>query len=148
MARVVHFEIHAEDPERAVRFYERVFGWRFQHNAAIDYWLIATGEGPFHAIFERAGFANYAASRLVGVGQLPLEKIVGDPPDAILLGDDGTERNSLAAEALAHPALRMLESTLPTLIVPDRLWLCGLANTGEAVRRLAAFRASLPDRPR
>ena len=101
-----------------------------------------------HAIFERAGFANYAASRLDGVGQLPLEKIVGDPPDAILLGDDGAERNSLAAEALAHPALRMLESTLPTLLVPDRLWLCGLANTGEAVRRLAAFRASLPDRPR
>ena len=99
-----------------------------------------------NAIFERAGFANYAASRLDGVGRLPLEKIVGDPPDALLLGDDGTERNSLAAEALAHPALRKLKSTLPTLIVPDRLWLCGLANTGEAVRRLAAFRASLPDR--
>jgi predicted enzyme related to lactoylglutathione lyase len=46
MARVVHFEIHASDPERAARFYESVFGWRFQHMAAIDYWTIATGEGP------------------------------------------------------------------------------------------------------
>ena len=46
MARVVHFEIHAQEPERAVKFYEQVFGWRFQHNAAIDYWLIHTGEGP------------------------------------------------------------------------------------------------------
>lgn len=98
-----------------------------------------------NAIFERAGFANYAASRLNGVGRLPLEKIVSDPPDAILLGDEGTERNSLSAETLAHPALRKLRATLPTLIVPDRLWLCGLTNTGEAVRRLAAFRASLPD---
>ena len=96
------------------------------------------------AIFARAGFANYAASRLDGVGRLPLEKIVSDPPDAILLGDEGTERDSLAAETLAHPALRRLRATIPTLVVPDRLWLCGLANTGEAVRKLAAFRATLP----
>ena len=46
MARVVHFEIHAADPERAARFYETVFGWRFNHMPAIDYWTIATGEGP------------------------------------------------------------------------------------------------------
>ena len=46
MARVVHFEVHAENPERAVRFYEQAFGWRFNHIAAIDYWTIQTGEGP------------------------------------------------------------------------------------------------------
>src|SRR5689334_19629414 len=28
MPRVVHFEIHAEDPERAARFYGGVFGWQ------------------------------------------------------------------------------------------------------------------------
>lgn len=46
MARVVHFEIHAADPERAARFYESVFGWSFRHIPAIDYWMISTGEGP------------------------------------------------------------------------------------------------------
>lgn len=46
MARVVHFEIHAENPERAQRFYENVFGWQLTHMPAIDYWLISTGEGP------------------------------------------------------------------------------------------------------
>lgn len=45
MGRVVHFEIHAAEPERAVRFYEAVFGWRFTHMPAIDYWTIQTGEG-------------------------------------------------------------------------------------------------------
>lgn len=45
MARVVHFEIHADNPERAVRFYEQAFGWRFNHVPAIDYWMIQTGEG-------------------------------------------------------------------------------------------------------
>jgi hypothetical protein len=26
-------------------------------------------------------------------------------------------------------------------MLPDRLWICGLSNTAEAVRRLSAFRA-------
>ena len=59
-----------------------------------------------NAIIERAGFANYAAARLNGVGRLSLERIVADPPDAILLGSRGTERDSLSAETLDHPALR------------------------------------------
>ena len=29
MARVVHFEIHAEHPERAIQFYQKSFGWEF-----------------------------------------------------------------------------------------------------------------------
>jgi predicted enzyme related to lactoylglutathione lyase len=27
--RIVHFEIHAADPERAIKFYHEVFGWEF-----------------------------------------------------------------------------------------------------------------------
>jgi predicted enzyme related to lactoylglutathione lyase len=45
MPRVVHFEINADDPERALRFYERVFGWEFtKWEGPMDYWLIKTGE--------------------------------------------------------------------------------------------------------
>ena len=29
MPRVVHFEIHAAEPERAIRFYHELFGWQF-----------------------------------------------------------------------------------------------------------------------
>jgi uncharacterized protein len=44
MPRVVHFEVHADDPERAIRFYSTVFGWTFNHyGGAQDYWLITTG---------------------------------------------------------------------------------------------------------
>lgn len=44
MPRVVHFEIHAADPERAVKFYEKVFGWTFQKwEGPMEYWLITTG---------------------------------------------------------------------------------------------------------
>ncbi|MBM2841174.1 MAG: hypothetical protein HW412_1702 [Bacteroidetes bacterium] len=44
MGRVVHFEIHAEKPERAVQFYTRVFGWEFtKWPGPEEYWLIQTG---------------------------------------------------------------------------------------------------------
>ena len=44
MARVVHFEIHASDPERAVNFYQTLFDWQFQKwEGPMDYWLITTG---------------------------------------------------------------------------------------------------------
>jgi len=44
MSRVVHFEIHAGDPERAINFYEKVFAWTFQKwEGPMPYWLITTG---------------------------------------------------------------------------------------------------------
>lgn len=44
MPRVVHFEIHAADPERAVAFYRTVFGWELtKWNGPAEYWLIKTG---------------------------------------------------------------------------------------------------------
>ena len=45
MLRVVHFELPADDPERAVSFYEQAFGWTVQKwDGPIDYWLVMTGE--------------------------------------------------------------------------------------------------------
>ena len=44
MARVVHFEIHADDPERAIDFYESALGWEFtKWDGPGEYWLIKTG---------------------------------------------------------------------------------------------------------
>ena len=44
MPRVVHFEIHAADPNRAVKFYESLFGWTFQKwEGPMEYWLVTTG---------------------------------------------------------------------------------------------------------
>ncbi len=45
MERVVHFEITADDPERAVKFYEQVFGWKTQRwgGGPQTYWLMTTG---------------------------------------------------------------------------------------------------------
>jgi len=45
MPRVVHFEIDAEKPERAIEFYRAVFGWKVEKwKGPIEYWLITTGK--------------------------------------------------------------------------------------------------------
>lgn len=54
MNRVVHFEIHASEPERVAAFYRAVFGWRIQEWTVPGvelppenrYWLVATGAAP------------------------------------------------------------------------------------------------------
>jgi predicted enzyme related to lactoylglutathione lyase len=44
MGRVVHFEIHAENPERAITFYKGLFGWDFKKwDGPVPYWLLTTG---------------------------------------------------------------------------------------------------------
>jgi predicted enzyme related to lactoylglutathione lyase len=45
MPRVVHFEIVADNPERAIKFYKEVFGWEFKKwDGPQDYWFVKTGE--------------------------------------------------------------------------------------------------------
>jgi predicted enzyme related to lactoylglutathione lyase len=48
MNRVVHFEIMADDLDRAQKFYEACFGWTFQAmgEAYGGYRVIVTGPGP------------------------------------------------------------------------------------------------------
>jgi predicted enzyme related to lactoylglutathione lyase len=43
MNRVIHFEIHAENPERAIAFYKDLFGWTFERWGTQEYWVVYTG---------------------------------------------------------------------------------------------------------
>lgn len=50
MNRVIHFEIHAADPERAAKFYSDIFGWKIEEwkmpgvEVALEnrYWAVLT----------------------------------------------------------------------------------------------------------
>ena len=73
MARVVHFEITADDVERARKFYE-IFGWEITTSGmpGVDYWLAHTGEegmGINGAIMPRA-YNPQPVINWVGVGDL------------------------------------------------------------------------------
>lgn len=44
MSRVIHFEIPAADPERASKFYQKVFGWKIEKwPGPMEYWMVTTG---------------------------------------------------------------------------------------------------------
>ena len=44
MNRVIHFELGVDDPERAIRFYSDVFGWKVENwGGPENYWLVTTG---------------------------------------------------------------------------------------------------------
>jgi uncharacterized protein len=51
MSKVIHFEIHAADPERAAQFYGQVFGWDIKEWVLPGvemvnenrYWMVSTG---------------------------------------------------------------------------------------------------------
>ncbi|QUW22991.1 VOC family protein [Sporosarcina sp. Marseille-Q4063] len=62
MGRLVHFEIHVEDMERAKKFYEEVFDWKFEdwsEYAGMKYFGAVTGDdsvpGINGALIQRKG---------------------------------------------------------------------------------------------
>ncbi len=45
MPKVIHFEFGADDPERAIKFYQDTFGWEItKYPGGPDYWLVKAGE--------------------------------------------------------------------------------------------------------
>ena len=65
MLRPVHFEVHVEDPERAMKFYRSVFKWEFtKWDGGMDYWMVVTGPkedaGISGGMVRRKGMASGA----------------------------------------------------------------------------------------
>src|SRR6476660_7371647 len=50
----IYFEIQADDTKRALNFYQKVFGWKFEEmqGLPIEYWQIIT-DGPFGGLLKR-----------------------------------------------------------------------------------------------
>ena len=62
---VVHFAIHADDVERARRFYEAVFGWQFEAWGPPGFYNVNTGDDQSPGIH---GALHERAEPLVGTG--------------------------------------------------------------------------------
>lgn len=88
-------------------------------------------------LLSRTGFANAAAAR--GLGQadlLPLEQLLADPPELILVAGAGQGNGD---RMLSHPALARLEGTRRARFDPALLW-CGGPTIVRAAERLAEVR--------
>jgi uncharacterized protein len=58
MNKVVHFEIPADNIERAQKFYKELFGWNIEKAGEMPYWIARSGECDENNIPKEAGFIN------------------------------------------------------------------------------------------
>lgn len=89
MGRVIHFEISADDPERAAEFYRSVFGWGIKKwDGPMPYWLVETGPasepGINGGIFVRRGPVGHVNSIDVSSVDESVEKVVAAGGEVVM----------------------------------------------------------------
>jgi uncharacterized protein len=118
MARVVHFEFNADDPERAAQFFADVFGWDIQKwEGPADYWLASTGEGL----------------GINGALQGAPEFVAGQKT-VVTVGVDSVDETAAKVEAAGGSVV------VPTMAIPNVGWLIYCRDTEGMV-----FGAMQPD---
>ncbi|NJO55936.1 MAG: hypothetical protein HC834_05760 [Rhodospirillales bacterium] len=71
---------------------------------------------------------------------MPLERLLELDPDVLIFGDARPNAPALAYEVLRHPALQALIDRSVKVVVPTRLWICGIPAAVDAVAVLAEAR--------
>ncbi|VUX47070.1 conserved hypothetical protein [Candidatus Defluviicoccus seviourii] len=92
-------------------------------------------------VMAHAGLDNLGArARVQGHGRMPLETLIELQPEILIVDDRKPQAPALAYEALRHPALKAMIDRSVQVIVPTRLWICGIPTVVDAVEILAAAR--------
>ena len=108
---VVHFAVHADDVNRARKFYENVFGWRFEPWGPPDFYRIHTG-GP-----EDSGIGGALQKR-----QQPLE---GEGVNGYECTISVDEVEQIAAKVEQHGGTVVV----PKMVIPKVGWLIQFRDT-------------------
>lgn len=91
-----------------------------------------------------AGFRNLApVLHADHGGRVSIEAIVSHPPDLLLFAGPSDEYRTVVADALAHPALKVVMRDRATMVLPWRQWICGTPYIAEAIEALADARRRL-----
>ena len=99
---------------------------------------VTVGKGTLaDEIMTRAGLTNVAAELAIdNYGQIPLETVVANGIDVLILSASRDEAPALATEILRHPVLAALSERTRIVVLPRRLWNCGGPAVVEAIERL------------
>ena len=102
----------------------------------------SAGAGTLIAdVLDHAGFRMPGTgSRWQGYSHLPLERLIADPPDVLIIDNSYEDSPTLAQNLLGHPVLSRLGERTLRVKVPNRLWLCGTPDVVGAVELLADIR--------
>jgi iron complex transport system substrate-binding protein len=105
-----------------------------------------TGGNTFTSeLLETVGF-NYAGGELAGAtgGFVPLERLVADAPDYIVVSSTSGSAEDQGTALLSHPALAALFPPERRIALPDRLTVCAGPATPEALHYLSQAARRLP----
>jgi iron complex transport system substrate-binding protein len=104
----------------------------------------ADNDSIVDAALQAAGFRNAAREVPLGPGgRLPLESIVADPPDLIVLPSTPQSYRSIVADNLRHPAFQSIVASHAHIDLPMPQWLCATPRIVEAVETFSAARRAL-----
>ena len=121
MSRVIHFDLSADNPERAAEFYKSVFEWEVNKwEGPEDYWLIKTGtdkepgvtggiagrikpEDTTAVVFNVAS-VDEAAEKVVNAGGVIREEKKAIPGVGYLVMCRDTEGNTFGIMQIYEPA--------------------------------------------
>jgi len=114
---VVHFEIPADQPERAAEFYRELFGWEIKHlgpagSGGIEYWLVQTVPTDADGRPTEQG-VNGGLMRRMRPGQTPVNYISVENVDQF-----ARKAESLGAKVV-----------VPKMPVPGMGWFSQLTDT-------------------
>lgn len=102
--RVAHFEIHADEPERAVKFYTDVFGWKVTkwEGGQMEYWMVETGGR------EEVAATSEALAKDVGINggiiRRPRPVVTGSELNAFCCTIVVDDFDAMMAKAIEHGA--------------------------------------------
>lgn len=114
MPRPIHFEVHADNTERAMTFYRALLGWTFTQWGTEAYWLIGTGEATEPGI-------NGGLMPRRGGGPLPMAAV-----NAFVCTVGVTDLDAMLTRAVAAGG----RVTVPKMPIPTMGWLAYCADTG------------------
>lgn len=90
-------------------------------------------------IITRAGMDNLAATLGIdNYGRIPLETVVTNPVDVLILSSFRDGPWAMATEVLRHPVLTRMPERMRTAVVPGRLWACAGPGNVDAIALLGA----------
>lgn len=72
MNKVVHFEIPADDLDRAKKFYQNIFGWRINDVSQMNYSMVTTVETDEKQMPKEAGAINGGLMKRQAPGESPV----------------------------------------------------------------------------
>lgn len=104
----------------------------------------ATGPGTLmDEMMRRCGLDNKApAYGVTRTSNIPLERIVADPPDVLLAGEAEPGAPTWADRVLNHPALKRARHRMYRAVFPQQLTFCGGPVLIQAAQMLARARES------